>query len=298
MRTTIRLGMLLALVGWMSCAAQQTQAAVAAWAEEMDALPGSQWGLHDDFQNLGFKNSIVQIDVSGGPGTGAWKHPETNYAGGSMGMVLVQGDNNPIDAIPSMGGPAPAQYTAEIRYKIITTATAEGNDALWFNVGGGNGSPDSGADIRMFEGDYGGGVKFINICGEDLFGCNPGHNEVSPGTFAGTSRGIDAAWSTLRLVQDEVANTQKVYVNGVLLVTQDTAAYNRAAGFTRGLALGFYNHPNDDNPYPEVHYDYIRIANGIVPINEPINAIPEPASGLLTLAMAAIGLAANRRRRA
>ncbi|MDA0660562.1 MAG: hypothetical protein O3C60_17270, partial [Planctomycetota bacterium] len=205
-----KFGILLSLVGVVMGGAQQASAAVAAWSEEMDALPGTQWGLHDDFQDSTFKNNIELDDLDGNGGTGIWKHPLINYNLrpqfniSSQGMVLVAGNDNPINALPSMAGPAPAQYTAEIRYKIITPLPAgsvgNGNDSFWFNVGGGNGAADSGADVRSFEGNYDPN-GFTSVCGEGFLGCDPGY-ATQP--FAGTSRGD---WHTMRVIQDEVAQT-------------------------------------------------------------------------------------------
>ena len=286
--------LLLTLAGLSCVAGRNAFAAPADWAEEMNALPGAEWGLHDDFQSPAFKSAITLVDSNGSPGTGVWKQPGGQLGGGSQGMALVSGNDNPINAIASMVSPT-AQFTAEIRYKIVSPVSllGDGDDALWFNVGSGWLVGDSGADIRMFEGSYDSGAhNFYSISGEGFLGSSPGIDQVPAAAFGGSPRG---QWSTLRLIQDEVANTQQVYVNGVLVSTQDTSGYNRANGFTRGLAFGYYNHPSS-NDYSEVHYDYIRIASGIVPIGEAITAVPEPAAGLLTLVAASCGLAARRRR--
>ncbi len=274
MKATLKFAMLLGAVVLVSGQAQVAYAVVpAAWAEEMYNLPGAQWGFHDDFQDPAFKNALVQIDQAG---DGVWKHPETSHPnGGSQGMALVVTNDNPLDAVPSMAGPGLAQYTAEFKFKIVSELDpfgGLGNDSLWWNVGGGAGSGNSGPDVRMFEGRYDNGngdVFYMGRSGEGFLGSEPngGNFEGDAGIFLGTSRGD---WHLFRMIQDEVAGTQRIYIDGVLQNTYDILGYNRAVGFTRSTAFGFYNHPDGSVPYAEVHYDYFRIANGVV---EPGTAV-------------------------
>ncbi|MDA0660306.1 MAG: hypothetical protein O2931_13335 [Planctomycetota bacterium] len=213
-------------------------------------------------------------------------------------MALVVTNDNPLNAVPGMAGPGLAQYTAELRFKIVSELPAGdagvGNDSLWWNVGGNwFTGVDSGPDIRMFEGKYPGGVFHVSRSGEGTQGSEPnnGNYDGDPANPS-SSRGD---WHTFRMIQDEVAGNQRVYIDGNLLYQFDISAYNRAFPFTRSTAFGFYNHPDNSVPHAEVHYDYIRIANGVVEPSEPINAVPEPATGLAALALCGLSLIARRR---
>ena len=195
---------------------------------------------------------------------------------------------------PSTGLPLPptagmSQFTAELRYRINTEDTyddfAFGNfevEPIWWNVGGGWLSADSGPDIRMSEGYQSLAIApdwsyFKSICGEGTQGCGPPIfiDQGQPPAFQPTTRG---EWHTLRLIQDEAVNlTQEVYVDGVLITSHDISGYNRANGFTRSLAIGqrgqLYPFGTEDAwMYNEVMYDYIRIADSIVDISEPLDA--------------------------
>jgi hypothetical protein len=186
--------------------------------------------------------------------------------------------NIPLDVLPSMSGPGLAQYTAEIRYRVNTplpASGADGFDVMWFNVGGGWLSGDSGPDIRMTEGVYlTPGSKeesfYAQWSAEGFKGSNPNIYYAPASDFAGTTRG---EWHTLRLIQDEVNDVQEVYIDSTLISTVDISSYDRSFTFTRGLAFGAYGidvPPGEQ--LPEVLYDYIRVADGVVPIGVAINA--------------------------
>ncbi|MDA0660409.1 MAG: PEP-CTERM sorting domain-containing protein [Planctomycetota bacterium] len=298
---------LLAVVGLLG-GAQFASAANATWSEEMSALPGANWGGWDDLgcnDRVQMKPHIELVDEAGNDGTGYWKRPELTTNGSEYGMVWIDpaqpssgGCHLPLDLIPSMGDGSAAQFTAEIRYKVNGDVPEDvglvvnNYDVMWWNVGGGWLKPNSGADIRMSEGvamipagvaGADEGTNFVLTSGEGSQGSNPNmyfsrRTEPQPDPIgAGTSpvpgpttRG---QWHTMRLVQDEVDQTQKVYIDSVLVANVNTAAYARGNGFTRGLAFGAYNSPKGHvADLPEVMYDYIRIVDSVIPITESLLA--------------------------
>ena len=327
MNATIRFLAQLAVLGVICSGTQQASAVNAIWSEEMAAAPGPAWTAWDD-ANGNLADDILTVADPEDGSNSVWQIPmgvgttRRGPGGLDFGMAYVPalqpGIGNPANQWPVTPMDGISQYTVEFRYRINTDTEYPISGAgitETFPIAVSIGKSRSPA-LRYSEGFNANRTGTLynylqTATGEGgLWGGAPGTAYVPPaggGVNYGTTR---EQWHTVRVVQDDIGWTQKTYLDGVLITEHDTSAYFNGVGgpfgpgpvdFTRSIAIwqGQQFTPGgqlDLWTYSDVMYDYIRVANGLIPINEPIAAaIPEPASGLMAmLALCALGLVARR----
>lgn len=282
-------------VGFVVLNSGGARAANAIWGEEMTALPdANRWGAWDDADGL-LAGLIQQTSDPDDPAnTGVWRVPTGSN---TTGMAVINGPGN-VDP-PTAGL---AQFTFEARYRIVgdnpfPTGLSGNFEAYPFavNVGSQNSPAIDFADgYRSLSGvTNGDGYSYYQM--KSTEGLN-GFVHPAPGAVPASTRD---AWHTLRITQDSVTSLkQSVYLDGTLVGEFDiSGALGGTGGFTRSLWFRQDGQNTTTSMWrKEVLVDYFRVANGILDLNEPLNAVPEPTvAGTLFLTGVAAMLVRRRR---
>jgi len=202
------------------------------WGEEMTALPAASGWLAYDGSWMG--------TVTLGPG-GTW------IGGVGDGFARTTEEDSPLAGISS--------YTLEYKVRLLDPLdqSAVGAPIVVYN-----GGPDT-ARSRTFYGNsyyHGGDGCWI----QDY----PSKDEFASYTM------LEDEWQVVRVVMDQANNTHKLFVNGILLVSNS------------GGASGY---PDTDDPFLSLgsspglqatEWEYIRTYNGVLDGTTPLNAVPEP----------------------
>lgn len=259
------------------------------------AHPG-RWGAFDDAYGELALPGVIQVvsDPDDPSNLGVWKIPALTSPNSGMAV---------LDGTSKAGWPSPTagylQWTVDVRYRINSTPSQlDGStiqlpnelvglfEAYPFMIDVSSGTTPG---IKYMDG-YRSADRVVNTSGFSYFQTQS--NEVTQSVYQHPEPSVAPqsardAWHLLRITQsftNLTASTgsleQRVYLNGTLLseyIRPSTRPLgHRSIWIRQGTsgenAMGGWNWSAEEMGFQETMIDYIRVAEGIVPIGEALNA--------------------------